>query len=279
MLTRFAFIMLLAAPARPPHAPPAVQASTAARDAGAAADSCFLFYQVGAGELDADRSPLCDMRVSPASTFKIPHALAALDAGVVRGPQDTIRFGGGPANLPEAWRHDHTLATAIRYSVVWYFQRLAERLGMERERDYLRRLAYGNEDPGSGLTTFWNGGSLEISPREQERFLVRLYEDSLPVTKRAMTDVREMLVQLPNVVTNAMGAHPFDSPWPEGVTVSAKTGSTTDREGRGVRWIVGQVKRDGRAYLFVSCVVGAPDTPAGAAIDLAARELRRRGVL
>ncbi|OLE78143.1 MAG: hypothetical protein AUF76_19870 [Acidobacteria bacterium 13_1_20CM_2_65_9] len=85
----------------------------------------------------------------------------------------------------ESWRRDHTLASAMRNSVVWYFQRIAEKLGMARERDYLKRFDYGNADPSSGLTTFWLGQSLMISPDEQLRFLRRLYAGR-PVSIRSL---------------------------------------------------------------------------------------------
>ena len=87
--------------------------------------------------------------MSPQSTFKIPHALAALDAGVVTGADSAFAYDGSPQSF-DAWRRDHTLATAMRYSVVWWFQRVAEKLGATREQDYLQRFAYGNADPSSG---------------------------------------------------------------------------------------------------------------------------------
>ncbi|MEP7383645.1 MAG: penicillin-binding transpeptidase domain-containing protein, partial [Gemmatimonadota bacterium] len=104
--------------------------------------ACFVLYEVGVGQRRREPSSACSMRLSPASTFKVPHALAALDAGVVSGPDEVIRFDG-TGSWPELSRKDHTLATAIRYSVVWYFQRVATRLGMQREQAYLTRLAYG----------------------------------------------------------------------------------------------------------------------------------------
>src|SRR5205085_964668 len=162
---------------------------------------------------------------------------------------------------------------------VWYFQEIAKRLGMEREEYYLRRLRYGNADPSSGLTTFWLGGSLRISPLEQMTFLRRLYYDELPVSDRSTRTVRAILVQPPNVVVNAAGEHPFDAPWPAGTTVSAKTGATSFEPHRAVRWIVGRVERGSHAWLFVSSVVGAEDLAGSAAIDLAAHRLREHKVL
>ena len=61
--------------------------------------------------------------------------------------------------------------------------------------------------------------------------------------------------------------------------MSAKTGSDTDRGGQAVRWLVGHVRRGERIWVFVSCVAGAADTPALAAVDQAAAALREEGVL
>jgi beta-lactamase class D len=234
--------------------------------------SCFLLYELGVGELRRAPAEACSTRITPASTFKIPHALAALDSGILAGPNVTFAYDEA-TDGPETWKRAHTLATAMRYSVVWYFQRVATMLGPDRERQYLAKFDYGNRDASSGLTTFWLDESLRISPDEQERFLVRLYEDALPVSKDAMKTVRQILVQPRNVVVNAFGEHTFAVPWPAGSVVSAKTGS-----GDKVRWLVGQVERKPRAWVFVSCVIGTDLDPV-AAIDLAAKSLRAEHVL
>lgn len=239
---------------------------------------CFLLFELGVGEIRRRPAEACGDRVSPASTFKVPHALAALDAGVIGGPSSRLKFDG-IGKWPPASRRDHTLASAIRHSVVWYFQKLAVRLGTQRERDYLQRFAYGNMDSSSGLTTFWLGGSLLISPDEQMAFLRKLYAGNLPVRESALVALRKMLIQPRNVVVNALGQQPFAAPWPDGTIVSATTGSTTDRSGRGVRWLIGRVRRVDRAFLFVSCVTGPADIDAMAAINLAADALREEHVL
>jgi beta-lactamase class D len=237
-----------------------------------AAPSCFLLHEIGVGEVVRAPSTGCTTRFSPFSSFKIPHALAALDSGVLSGPDVTFPYDGAPHDFPSHQR-DHDLASAVRDSVVWYFQRVATRLGLDRERAYLDKFDYGNRDTSSGLTTFWLGGSLQVSPEEQARFMVRLYEDALPVSKKAMQTVRELLVQPTGAIVNAAGAHPFAAPWPEGTVVSAKTG-----RGEDIAWIVGHVRRQSRAWVFVSCVV-APETKWLAAVDLAAESLRRADVL
>ncbi len=239
--------------------------------------SCFLLHEVGVGEVRREPSEVCGMRVSPQSTFKIPHALAALDAGVI-GLDSQFAYDGSSQPF-EAWRRDHTLQSAMRFSVVWWFQRVAEKLGATREREYLRRLDYGNADPSSGLTTFWLGGSLVISPDEQLQFLLRLFANKLPVSQNAMSTVRAVLVQPHGMVVNASGEHTFGATWPRDTTLSAKTGSGRDRSGQQVRWLAGHVSRGRRAWVFVSCVIGGDDTPPLAAVDLAAQALQREGVM
>ena len=118
----------------------------------------------------------------------------------------------GSSQSFDAWRRDHTLQSAMRFSVVWWFQRVAEKLGATREREYLRRLGYGNADPSSGLTTFWLGGSLVISPEEQKQFLLRLFANDLAGQAERDAHVREILVQPDGMVVNASGEHPFGGP-------------------------------------------------------------------
>ena len=245
--------------------------------ASLAEGSCFLLHEVGVGEVRREPSVACGMRASPQSTFKIPHALAGLDAGVIE--HDSLFRYDGSSQFFDAWRRDHSLQSAMRFSVVWWFQRLAEKLGATREREYLRRLQYGNADSSSGLTTFWLGGSLVISPDEQLQFLLRLFANELPVSQNAMTIVRAVIAQPHGMVVNATGEHTFGGTWPRGTTLRAKTGSGRDQTGRQVRWLVGQVTRARRSWVFVSCVIGGDDTPPLAAVDLAARSLHQAGVI
>ncbi len=236
---------------------------------------CFLLYAEKDGSTTREPSDACYTRVTPASTFKIPHALAALDANVVSGVSEKIAYDG--SQLPfERWKQDHDLASAMRDSVVWYFQRIAERLGVERERSYLKAFEYGNQDASGPLTSFWLGDSLRISPDEQLLFLRRFFGGKLPVREDAARAVTEILAQPDGRIVNAAGEHPFAAPWPEGTMVYAKTGRGTD-QGRTVSWLVGRVVRGERAWILVSSVIGSED-PMGA-VKLAASRLIDEKVL
>ncbi len=234
------------------------------------ANECFLLYDEENDRLTREPSEACAARATPASTFKIPHALAALDAGIV-GASEKLVYDG--ADLPfERWKHDHDLASAMRDSVVWYFQRVAERMGREREEAYLKAFEYGNQDASGPLTSFWLGDSLRISPDEQLAFLRRFFEGGLSVREDAVRKVREILVQPRGRIVNAAGEHPLAEPWPEGTTVYAKTGRASP-----VTWLVGRVERGERRWTFVSAVVGS-DEPL-AALKLAAARLVELRVL
>jgi beta-lactamase class D len=119
------------------------------------------------------------MRFIPASTFKIPHALFALDAGIVRDEFQVFRWDGTKRDI-ESWNRDQDLRSSMRNSTVWVYQQFARELGEERERHYLRQIGYGNADPSGGVDTFWLSGNLRISAEEQVAFLQRLYRNELP---------------------------------------------------------------------------------------------------
>lgn len=240
-------------------------------------EACFLLWELGVGQLRREPADACQIRLSPASTFKIPHALAALDAGVISATEQ-LPYDGTAVRFA-SWQRDHSLQSAMHHSVVWFFQHLAQQLGPERETAYLNKLNYGNRDASSGLTTFWLGESLQITPEEQQAFLLNFYQGKLPIQPAAVTAVKAMLVQPTGKVINAVGEHSFNAPWPDDVVVSAKTGSVNDAKGRGIRWLVGHVQRNGRAFVFVSSVVGTAELKGNAAVELAAQALREEKIL
>jgi beta-lactamase class D len=115
-------------------------------------------------------------RYSPASTFKIPHALFALDAGIIRDEFQVIPWDGVKRYF-DSWNKDQTLRSSMRDSVVWVYQRIAQSIGEERGKDYLLKIRYGNSDPSGGDSAFWLDGNLKVSAFEQVAFLKRLYKN------------------------------------------------------------------------------------------------------
>jgi len=132
-------------------------------------------------------------RFLPASTFKVPHALFALDAGLVRDEFQVFRWDGVRREI-ESWNRDQDLRSSMRNSVVWVYQELARGLGERREREYLRRIGYGNADPSGGVDRFWLDGGLRISAMEQVEFLQRLYRNELPFRTEHQRLVKDVMI-------------------------------------------------------------------------------------
>ncbi|YCM45563.1 class D beta-lactamase [Verrucomicrobiaceae bacterium 227] len=133
-----------------------------------------------------------ETRFVPASTFKIPHALFALDAGVIRDEFQVIPWDGKKRSY-EAWNRDQTLRSSMRDSVVWVYQTFEKGIGVERERAYMEKIHYGNADP-TGVAPFWVEGNLRISAEEQVGFLQRLYRNKLPFSLESQRLVKDVMI-------------------------------------------------------------------------------------
>ncbi|SHH49936.1 penicillin-binding transpeptidase domain-containing protein [Bradyrhizobium erythrophlei] len=129
----------------------------------------------------------------PASTFKIPNSIIALETGVVADPDKDVFKWDGVARPIEAWNKDHTLRSAIAVSAVPVYQEIARRIGAERMQKYLDLFEYGNRDIGGGIDQFWLTGNLRIDPVQQVDFVDRLRRGVLPVSKRSQDLVRDIL--------------------------------------------------------------------------------------
>jgi beta-lactamase class D len=129
----------------------------------------------------------------PASTFKIPNSLIALETGVVADPDKDVFKWDGVTREIAAWNKDHTLRSAIAASAVPVYQEIARRIGPERMQTYLNQFDYGNRNIGGGIDQFWLTGDLRIDPMQQIDFVDRLRRGVLPVSKRSQDLVRDIL--------------------------------------------------------------------------------------
>lgn len=253
-----------------PHGPPEERV----------ADLAHLFddvEQATAVILDGDRWQVtrfrperASVRVRPASTFKIPHTLIALETGVVHGPDfqlawDSVR---DPRSgfFPDSWARDQTLRSAFRNSVYWYYQELARRIGRQRMTAWLRRFDYGNASTAGGLDRFWLTGGLGVSPDEQVLFLHRLLTGRLAVSDATLSVLRD-------VALLHDGA---------GWRLYGKTGTSAVTSTRENGWIVGWLeRRDGVVYYAVN-MEGEhvwEAWPPGRRVELALEVLREVGSL
>src|SRR5207302_1318723 len=118
----------------------------------------------------------------PASTFKIPNSVIALETGVVGDPDKDVFKWDGVVRSIEGWNRDHTLRSAIAASAVPVYQEIARRIGAERMQKYVDLFEYGNRDIGGGVDQFWLTGNLRIDPIQQIDFVDRLRREAQPGT-------------------------------------------------------------------------------------------------
>ena len=153
----------------------------------------FVFYDLNNNQTIRYQPANCAERLLPASTFKIMNALIGLETGTIPDENYVIKWDGTQYDN-DTWNHDQTLKTAMQNSVVWYYQELARRVGMEKMQKYLIAADYGNKDISGKIDSFWLLGGIKISDDEQVSFLKKLYQGNLPFSKRSMNIVKKILV-------------------------------------------------------------------------------------
>lgn len=169
----------------------------------------------------------------PASTFKILHSLIALECGVVDDENEVILWDGTERPIP-IWNQDHTMKTGIKYSVVWFYQELARRIGEERMQLWVDSVGYGNQLLSKQIDNFWLLGDLRITPIEQVHFLKKLIDEDLPFGINHIHTVKEILIEDKS----------------ERYVFRGKTGWADF--GVPVGWYVGYIEIDGRTFIFVN---------------------------
>lgn len=162
----------------------------------------------------------------PASTFKIPMTLIALDTGAAADETQPFKWDGQQRAIAD-WNRDQTLASAYRVSAVWVFQSLARKIGQPTVQQYVRDFRYGNAAAGPVGDRFWLDGDLRISAVGQIDFLRRVHDRALPLADRSYDIARKVLLREQG----------------PGWRMYAKTG-WTDASRPAIGWLVGWVERD-----------------------------------
>lgn len=216
----------------------------------------------------------CAVKTAPASTFKVPHALIALETGVVTDPLALVPWDGSKQTSP-LWEKPHSLDSAMKWSALWFYQRTASLIGRDRMLTWLKRLAYGSDAYEGDQTMFWLNGDLVVSPMEQLDFVSRLVRYQLPASRKHVDAVAAAFQMPPDAITNAGGTHPFVLTRPAPLVVRAKTGNTTVA-GERVSWAVGHIESRARGYVFAARVRGRQVSSNQAGAELAVRTLNAR---
>ena len=197
----------------------------------------------------------------PASTFKIPNTLIALQEGVVHA--DSIIPWDGVERSIRAWNQDQNLSTAFKSSCVWCYQLYARNIGQQKYNDYLQKLHYGNEKVGHDVERFWLDGELRITAYEQIAFLKKLYQNELPFDQEYMDLLKTIMI-------DEQGKN---------YTIRAKTGWAVPRDAEHHGWYVGYVESSKGVYFFATNLITSSSDDLPLRKLLIFEALKNKGIL
>jgi beta-lactamase class D len=172
-----------------------------------------------------------EMLFSPASTFKIPNTLIALNEGVVN--EDSVIVWDKKIREFTSWNKDQTLETAFKTSCVWCYKEFASKIGIEKYKNYLEKLDYGNKNIGEDVTDFWLDGSLKISAYGEIKLLKKLYANDLPFKQSDIDILKKIMIDEKN----------------DNYIIRAKTGWDSKYE-KQIGWYVGYVETKDDVWFF-----------------------------
>ncbi|MFC0243492.1 class D beta-lactamase [Rhodopseudomonas telluris] len=212
-----------------------IRTSLAKRFADEGTEGTFVGYKTDDYLIIASDAQRSGEAFLPASTYKVPNSLIALETGVVADPDKDVFKWDGVKRSIEAWNRDHTLRSAIAASAVPVYQEIARRIGPERMQKYVDLFDYGNRNIGGGIDQFWLTGDLRIDCIQQIDFLDRLRRRTLPISKRSQDLVADILP-----VTKVGD-----------VTIRAKTGLLGAERGQpSLGWLVGWAEKGDQQTVF-----------------------------
>lgn len=221
----------------------------------------FVLFDVTRDKLFVLDEARAKKRFAPASTFKIANSLIGLDVSAVKSVDEVLPYGGKPQRIKE-WERDMGLREAIKMSNVPIYQELARRIGLERMREGVKKLGYGNREIGSVVDRFWLDGPLAISAVEQTEFLDRMLGGQLPINANAVNAVREITLL---EKTDAYELH-------------GKTGWLVGTA-RQLGWWVGWIERGNKVFPFALNIDLMKDADAGKRIEIGRECLKALGRL
>lgn len=196
----------------------------------------FLLYDYNKNEYMACNPDRCNMGFSPASTFKIPNTLIALETGVIT-PQTIFHWNGEKRRNPR-WEADMDITQAYKVSNVPVYQEIARKIGLEQMQYYIRLLHYGEMDIRTGnLDKFWLEGESKITQYQQIYFLKQLYEQTLPLKQLTFDEMKKIML------------------WEEtgDYVLYAKTGWSDTGE-KEYAWLVGYYVMKDNVYIFANVI-------------------------
>ena len=174
----------------------------------------------------------------PASTFKIPNSIIAVELGIIENDTTILKWNGEQRKM-DIWEKDLSFKDAFRISCVPCYQEIARKIGTIKMKEYLEKFEYKNMIFDSlTIDNFWLEGNSKISQKQQIDFLTKFYFSKFPISDRTI-----------KIVKNIMEIERT-----ENYILSGKTGlSSIEEKYNG--WFVGYVETKSNVYFFATNVI------------------------
>lgn len=228
-------------------------------------EGSILLFDAERNELLSNDYVWAEKQRLPASTFKIPNSIIALETGVV-SDEFTVMKWDGTKKWRQEWEQDLAFKDAFQYSCVPCYQEIARKIGVKRMNEWLDKLEFGKMIVDSStIDNFWLSGESKISQFEQMDFLVRFNLGELPISDRTREIVREIMILEKT----------------EKYCLMAKTGwASGDSYENG--WFVGFLEQNGNTYYFATNISPKKNCPREAFLEarsvITREALRLRGI-
>lgn len=194
----------------------------------------ILVYDQNKNEYSGYNLERCNIGFCPASTFKIPNTLIALETGVIT--MDSIFHWNGEKRPFQVWESDMDIEHAFKVSNVPIYQDIARHIGLKRMQDYVRLLHFGAMDINKeNIDKFWLEGDSKITQYQQVYFLHRLYRSELPLKTSTMDHVKQIMILEQT----------------DDYTLRGKTG-WAEINGKDIGWFVGYFETADNVYFFAT---------------------------
>jgi beta-lactamase class D len=196
-------------------------------------EGCFVLFDQSNNLFLCYNPAGCDSGYLPASTFKIPNSVIALEEKIITDTGQVFRWDGREWPV-KSWNQDQTLRSAIRFSCIWVFIHIAEEVSTGKYNQYLNSFKYGNMNLSGPPTRFWLAGELRISAFQQVEFLRRFYNYELDVSRESVDEVKDMIILEKK----------------NDYVLSGKTGGTEISENDYIMWLIGYIELDRDVYFY-----------------------------
>ena len=215
------------------------------------AQGCFIVFDVNKNKtIEEYNSKLCKTPTPPNSTFKIPLSIMGFDKNILKDEnnpkwefKEEYLPNGFESWMPVQWKESVTPRTWLKYSVLWYSEKLVPLIGTKSINDYLKKFDYGNKDfagiagDKEKFSIPWVDSSLKITAENQIQFLKNLVSEKLSVSKNSIQMTKKiLLIEQDN----------------NKVSLYGKTGAGYLKNRIAHGWFIGWIEKDNNSYLFVS---------------------------